>query len=301
MSMRVQTKRTIGFSVSGLKHYENAYYQNKRPSFAALSVTGARCGLNCAHCNGILLQNMLHTETAEKFISCVDKISNSGCKGILVSGGCGPAGSVPVLPCIDGIVYAKKKGLKVVVHTGLVDRETALLLKASNVDRVLMDVIGSEKTIRGVYGIDKSPEDFFNSMLYCKEAGLEIAPHLVVGLDFGMVEGEFNAIDMVRDCGADSFILVVLTPKRGTKMQDAAIPRLNEVVKVFSYAVENIRGAHINLGCARPIIYSAALEKAAIDLGFTVVAYPHEETIEYAKLLGIDTFFFEECCCLSKN
>ena len=245
--MSATGKRSIGFAVSGLKHYENAYYQNSRSSFAALSLTGPKCSLNCAQCGGILLRSMPHAETAEIFIACVDKIVSAGCKGVLVSGGCGPDGSVPVLPSIDGIAYAKMKGLKVVVHTALVDRETALSLKAAGVDQILIDVIGSEKTIRDVYGINKSPDDYYNSMLICKEAGIEIAPHLVIGLDYGGITGEYDAIDLIRNFGADSLILVVLAPKRGTKMQDTAPPPLAEVVKVFSYAAENMRNANINL------------------------------------------------------
>ena len=296
--MSATGKRSIGFAVSGIKHYENAYYQNSRSSFAALSLTGLKCSLSCAHCGGILLQSMPHAETAEKFITCVDKIVSAGCKGVLVSGGCGPDGSVPVLPSVDGIAYAKNKGLKVVVHTGLVDRKTAFLLKEAGVDQVLMDVIGSEKTIRNVYGINRTPDDYYNSMLTCKEAGIEIAPHIVVGLDYGKIEGEYDAIDLISRCEANSLILVVLTPKRGTAMQDVPPPPLEEVLKVFSYAAENVRNAFINLGCTRPFTYSPELEKAAVDLGFSAIAYPHAETVEYAKTLGIDTFFFEECCSL---
>ena len=47
--------RVIGFSVPGIKHYENDYHQNNPSSFAAFSVTGNKCSLHCSHCNGILL------------------------------------------------------------------------------------------------------------------------------------------------------------------------------------------------------------------------------------------------------
>ena len=292
-------KRRIGFAVSGIKHYENNYYKNNPSSFAAFSVTGAKCDCRCAHCNAGLLQSMADVSTTEKFIFQADKAVSTGCTGILVSGGSGIDGSVPLLPHIDGISYAKKKGLKVLTHTGLLDQATAYALKSANVDQVLLDVIGSEKTIRSVYGIEKTPDDFFNSMRFCKNAGLEMAPHLVIGLDFGKIEGEYRAIDLISQGGAENLVLVVLVPKRGTRMADIPPPPLPEVIDVFRYASDNLKNCRISLGCARPHSYSTALEKAAVDLGFEAIAYPHEETIGYAKRLGLEIVFFEECCSLA--
>jgi uncharacterized radical SAM superfamily protein len=82
-------------------------------------------------------------------------------------------------------------------------------------------------------------------------------------------------------------------------MENSSPPPLNEVFEVFNYALAKLRNCSITLGCARPHIYSEELEIAAMELGFSAIAYPHEKTIEYAKELGIKTFFFEECCSLS--
>ena len=246
----------------------------------------------------MLLKSMVDAGTPEKFISCVDKAVSAGCLGILVSGGSDIAGAVPLLPFIDGIAYAKKRGLKVVVHTGLADEETARALKAANIDQALLDVIGSENTIRNVYGIDRTPEDFAKSMFYCREAGLEMAPHLVVGLDFGRIDGEYEAVDMVSRAKAKNFVLVVFTPKRGTEMQNTPPPPFDEVAKVFQYAVDTLKDTHITLGCARPFSYTDELEKLAVDLNFDGIAYPHEKTIQYIRKTGRGMFFFEECCSL---
>ena len=291
--------RRIGFAVSGIKHYENDYYKNSPSSFAAFSVTGTECGCRCAHCDASLLQTMADAGTPEKFISLVDKAAASGCTGILVSGGSDSGGAVPLLTSMEGIRYAKNKGLRVLVHTGLLDQKTALALKATNADQILLDVIGSEKTIRSVYGISKTPEDYFNSMVYCNDAGLEMAPHIVAGLDFGKIEGEYRAIDLISRAGAEKLVLAVLVPKRRTAMENNAPPALCEVMDLFRYASEKLKNCSITLGCARPHIYSGGLEKAAVDLGFSAIAYPHEETIRYAESLGLETVFFEECCSLS--
>ena len=294
-------RRAIGFSVSGAKHYENDYYKNSPGSFGMLSVTGSRCDCRCAHCDGGILHGMMDADTVEKFVGCVDRLEARGCSGILVSGGSDIDGSTPVLSVIDGISYAKKRGLSVIVHTGLVEKKTALALKGAGADQVLMDVIGDADTIRGVYGLSKAPDDYYRSMLYCKEAGLVIAPHLVVGLDFGRVTGEFGAIDMVRAAGAEVFVLVVLSPKRGTVMQDTPPPALDDVLSVFRYASESLAGTSIMLGCMRPRRYSLELEMAAVDLGFAAIAFPHAETIRYAQGLGLRSFFYEQCCSLAER
>ena len=294
----MKSKNTIGFAVSGIKRYENDYYINSPASFAAFSVTGAYCECRCAHCDAGLLRSMADVSTTEKSISRVDKVLNAVCTGILVSGGADSGGRVPLLPHMDGIAYAKSKGLKVLVHTGLVDQETAYALKAANVDQVLMDVIGSEKTINSVYGIDKKPEHYLNSLLYCKKADLKIAPHIVIGLDYGKIDGEYNAINLINRAEAENLVLVVLVPKRGTKMAAITPPPLMEVIKVLRYAADTCKNSKIMLGCARPHSYSTELEKAAIDLGFNAIAYPREETVRYAQELGLEAVFFEECCCL---
>ena len=289
----------IKFAVSGIKHYENDYYKNSPSSFVSFSVTGGNCECRCAHCDAGLLRNMADCSTPDKFIFQADRALVRGCTGILVSGGSGRNGSVPLLRHIEGIRYAKAKGLKTLVHTGLLDQDTARALKSANVDQALLDVIGSEKTIRSVYGIEKTPEDFYSSMLYCKDAGLEIAPHLVIGLGFGRIDGEYRAIDRLRSLEAENVVLVVLVPKRGTKMADIQPPPLPEVLELLRYAARNLKKSRIMLGCSRPHIYSQEIEKAAVELGFDAIAYPHENTISCAEKLGLNIVFFEECCSLA--
>jgi len=291
-------KREISFFVSGIKHYENSYYSNSPSSFAALSLTGSACDLRCAHCDGILLRSMRDASSAERFIACVDKASDAGRSGLLISGGADRDGAVPILPRINEIAYAKEKGLKIVIHTGLIDRKTAFALKSARVDRVMFDVIASPDAIRDVYGISRTPDDYFQSMSYCTEAGLEVAPHIVVGLNYGRVDGEYEAIDMVRRAGAKILVLVILVPRHGTRMENTAPPKLSDVAEVFKYASDTLKNTSLALGCARPVSYAGELEKLAIDLGFKAIAYPHDEAIQYAEKQGLKTTFKEECCCL---
>ncbi|EKD34298.1 MAG: hypothetical protein ACD_75C02397G0001, partial [uncultured bacterium] len=56
---RREFRSEIGFSVPGVKHYDNPYYSNRPFSFAHLSVTGKACACRCAHCEGALLKTMI--------------------------------------------------------------------------------------------------------------------------------------------------------------------------------------------------------------------------------------------------
>lgn len=55
-------------------------------------------------------------------------------------------------------------GLKITVHTGLVDEGLADELAKAEIDVAMMDIIGSEETIGSVYHLSASPSDFKNTL-----------------------------------------------------------------------------------------------------------------------------------------
>lgn len=289
----------IGFSVPGVKHYHNSCYANRPFSFAHLSVTGEACACRCAHCEGKLLQTMIGAACPEAMRRAVDKLLKKGCRGILVSGGGDSNGTVPLQPFVEVIGYAKQMGLKVLVHSGLIQRETAARLKEAGVDQVLMDVIGDENTIRQVCRLDRKPGDYLQSMLYCRDAGLNIAPHIVIGLHFGQIRGERRALEMIRQADPETIVLVILTPVCGTAMAGIQPPAIDEAARIMATARILNPATPITLGCARPPgKYKRRAEMIAIDCGVNGIAYPDETTVDYARSKGLKTVFSEECCSL---
>jgi uncharacterized radical SAM superfamily protein len=289
----------IGFSAPGVKHYDNPYYANRPFSFAHISVTGETCALRCAHCEGKLLQTMIGATCPEAMRRAVDRLLNKGCRGILVSGGGDSNGTVPLEPFVEAIGYAKQMGLKVLVHSGLIQRETAARLKEAGVDQVLMDVIGDENTIRQVCRLDRKPGDYLQSMLYCRDAGLNIAPHIVIGLHFGQIRGERRALEMIREADPETIVLVILTPARGTLMAGIQPPAMDEVARIIATARMLNPAKPITLGCACPPgNYKRRAERIAIDCGVNGIAYPDETTVDYAWSQGLKAVFSEECCSL---
>ena len=289
----------IGFSAPGVKHYDNPYYSNRPFSFAHLSVTGEACACRCAHCEGALLRTMIGATCPEAMRRVVDRLLKKGCRGILVSGGADSSGAVPLEPFLEVIGYAKQMGLKVLVHGGLVRRETAVRLKEAGVDQVLMDVIGDENTIRQVCRLDRKPGDYLQSMLYCRDAGLNIAPHIVIGLHFGQIRGERRALEMIKQADPETIVLVILTPARGTDMAGIQPPAMDEAARIMATARILNPATPITLGCARPPgKYKRRAEIIAIDCGVNGIAYPDETTVDYARSQGLKTVFSEECCSL---
>lgn len=290
----------IAFAAPGAKRYQNSFFKNSRWSFVNISVTGRECACRCAHCGGRLLESMLPARTPEEMRLLVDRLAQKGCRGILVSGGSNANGEVPLLPFAPAIGYAKEKGLRVLVHTGLIARKTAAVLKEAGVDQVLLDVIGDESTIREVYRLERSPEDYLEAMLICREAGLSVAPHVVIGLHYGGIRGEAKALEMISRAAPQALVLVILTPMKGTEMAGVEPPPLEEAAGVIAAARLMNPGIPVALGCARPSGgYKRRLERLAVDCGVNAIAYPDEETVNYARARGLQAVFSEECCSLA--
>lgn len=289
----------IFFSAPGAKHYENQYFQNHKNAFVNLSVTGSSCACRCEHCAGKLLESMIATPTPAEMKSVIDRLAEQGCKGILVSGGANSQGEVPLLPFAEMMAYARQKGLKVLVHSGLIRKNTAAALKEAKVDQVLMDIIGDRDTIRQVYHLELEPQQYLQSMLNCRNEGLQIAPHVIIGLHFGQVKGELNALQMIQQAEPETLLLPVLTPTCGTAMVNINPPQIDDTVKVLATARVMHPATAISLGCARPPgIYKRQLEIKAVDCGVNGIAYPDEKTVAYAQRRGLKTIFNEDCCSL---
>jgi hypothetical protein len=242
---------------------------------------------------------MIPVASGEELKSLGDKLVEKGCEGVLVSGGSTSTGEVPLDGYFDALAYLKKIGLKVLVHTGLASRETARNLRKTGVDQVLLDVIGDENTIKRVYHLHKRPSDFLNSLKALKEERLDVVPHILIGLHFGRIIGEYHAVEMVTLVKPNTIVLVVLSPKRGTPMEHVEAPSPREFGRVAAITRILNPKAYLSLGCARPSGRDKEImERYAVQAGFTGIAYPTDETIQYAQSLGLRTVFQDTCCSL---
>jgi uncharacterized radical SAM superfamily protein len=218
-----------------------------------------------------------------------------------VSGGADRNGEVPLEEFISPIKTLKENDpqFRVIVHTGLIRRETAKKLREAEVDQILIDVIGDEDTIREVYHLDRRVEDYEETLWMLKEMGHRLAPHIIIGHHFGEIRGEWRALEMVTRVAVDTVVLVVLKSLQPMGENHFKIPHPNEISKISAIARILNPGIPIRMGCIRPAHpWKAAMEKGAIDSGINTVAYPLQGTIDYAKEIGLDTKFVEMCCSL---
>jgi uncharacterized radical SAM superfamily protein len=291
----------LTFSIPGTVSYHDHTLPFQKDRFAAISVTGNHCALRCEHCNGKLLESMIPAEDPETFLKVAAQIQFKGAHGMLVSGGANRDGEVPLKKFIPVIkdIKGKTPQFKIIVHTGLVRKETAQALKEAAVDQILMDVIGDDETIQKVYHLKKHVEDYEETLRMLKEMGHRLAPHIVIGHHFGRMKGEWRALEMVTRVGVETIVLVVLKALHAADKNHFKIPRPEETSKISAVARILNPSIPIRMGCIRPAHpWKADMEKGSILSGVNTIAYPLQGTIDYAREIGLETKFIETCCSL---
>jgi uncharacterized radical SAM superfamily protein len=286
------------FHAPGFKRYEtDELVQTDRRAFVALSVTGTACGLRCDHCDGEMLRWMQPTDGAALY-ECCERLVAAGTRGVLISGGSDARGRVPLASLAVDLARIKQRlGLKVLVHTGLVDEPAAEALASSGVDGALIDVIGDDETIRRVYHLDRTVADYERSLDLFDEHGVPSLPHVVMGLHYGELRGEETALHIVAAHDAAGLVLVALMPLLGTPMHAVAPPATEELVRCMHRARELMPGRPLLLGCARPGgDAKVALDRAAIELRFAAIAFPADGTVAAASDAGRTPRVHESCC-----
>jgi hypothetical protein len=292
----------LTFSIPGTVTYHDSTFPIQKDRFAAISVTGSRCDLRCAHCKGKLLEAMIPAEDPDTFLQVADRLRLNGALGILVSGGADRNGEVPLDRFIPSIRAIKEEHplFKVIVHTGLIGREPAGKLKEAGVDQILIDVIGDNDTIHDVYHLNKTAADYEETLWMLKEMGHRLAPHIIIGHHFGDIRGEWKALELVTRVGVETIVLVVFKTLNGSEKDHFKVPNPEETSKICTIARILNPNIPIRMGCIRPAhSWKAAMERGAIGSGINTIAYPLQGTIDYAKEVGLKTKSIEMCCSLA--
>ncbi len=299
-SARASFGDSVFFYAPSIKRYETSAYQNStRPFFIPVSVTGGSCRLKCDHCRGGILKSMHAAASPAQLLEIGERLARRGGGGLLVSGGSRADGSVPLSGCLDAIRELKEMGLKVAVHTGLVDERLADGLAAAGVDSAMIDIIGANETIKRVYHLNASTADFERSLALLCQSNVKTSPHVVLGLDFGNISGEMQALELISNYDIWSLALVVITPQPGTPMRAVVPPRPAELGGLFREARALFPRTPVLLGCARPAgDHKTETDALALKSGLNGIAYPAEGIVELAAALGLSPRFSEHCCSL---
>jgi uncharacterized radical SAM superfamily protein len=269
--------------------------------YPAVSITGNQCALQCDHCKGKILASMIPATGPDMLLGKCLHLSQKGHHGVLISGGCTENGRLPWDAFISAIRKIKEQtNLIVSIHSGIIGEREALALKGAGVDQALIDVIGSDDTIRKMYHVPFGVSKIMASMEALQKAGLPIIPHIVCGLDYGEIKGEKKAVEMIAAFDIDQVAVVSLMRVPGTPAADASPPRAEEVADIIAETRFKMPKVLISLGCARQR-GNSRLEVLAVDAGINRMALPSEEAVQRALGYGLDLRYQKTCCSVSQD
>ncbi|MGQ9585671.1 MAG: radical SAM protein [Anaerolineae bacterium] len=254
---------------------------------ASISLTGAGCALDCAHCGGHYLQHMVPVEQAMERARMA-----TSC---LISGGCDAQGRVPVNSPHLETVRQLREGRRLNWHVGLIGEGEAEAI-ASLVDVVSFDFVGDKETIREVYGLEATVEDYRRTYELLRRR-FRVVPHVTVGLRGGKLGHERPALRLLAKMGAEELVLLVLIPTPGTRYASRQPPSPEEAARVFAEARQTLPQAWIGLGCMRPHgAYRDAVDALAVQAGLNGIVSPARSALEEAERRGLRIVCTRECC-----
>jgi hypothetical protein len=292
--------RPIRFSTPTFKAYSSCEMEGcAKNSFPAFSVTAAGCALMCDHCQAKILEPMIPATSPEMLERKVRSlIAAQDLQGFLLSGGSTRRNEIRYERYWPVVERLKREfpQLKVAVHSALLDAARAHAMAAAGVDTVMMDVIGAQDTIRDVYHLERSVDDFEATLAALCATTMQVVPHIVVGLHYGRILGEPNALDIVSRHRVHSLVLVVIMPFYAAP-GSFATPATSDIGEVFQKARETIADREVLLGCARPPgMHRRVTDAYAVMAGLDGIAFPADGTLAVAHAIGRAAEQEHACC-----
>jgi len=294
--------RSIRFSTPTFKEYSSTELSGcNKNSFPAFSITAAACGLNCDHCQKKILEPMIPATRPEILDQKVRYlIETENLNGFLLSGGSNKKNEINYsryLPVVEKLKEDFPE-LKIAIHSALMGEKRAKEMESAGVDTVMMDVIGAQETINEVYNLDRPVEDFEATLAALCTTSMEVTPHIVIGLHYGHILGEANALDIVSRYDVNALVLVVIMPfyaKPGTFVT----PETADVGRIFGEARERLADQQVLLGCARPPgMHKRVTDAYAIMAGLDGIAFPADGAVSVAHAIGRPFTQAHSCCSI---
>jgi uncharacterized radical SAM superfamily protein len=294
--------REIRFSTPTFKSYSSCDVEGcGKNSFPAFSVTAGGCALDCDHCQAKILEPMIPATNPEMLERKVrELVATQDLQGFLLSGGSTKKNEIRYeryYPVLERLKRDHPK-LKIAIHSALLDAPRARAMAAAGVDTAMMDVIGSQDTIRQVYHLERPVADFEATLAALCETSMEVVPHIVIGLHYGRILGEPAALDIVSRHRIHSLVLVVIMPfyaKPGT----FATPDAAEVGGIFLQSRKTIADRQVLLGCARPPgMHRRVTDAYAVMAGLDGIAFPADGALGVAHAIGRPVFQEHACCSM---
>lgn len=257
---------------------------------AVISLTGAHCALDCAHCGRHYLQQMIPIWEAVERVSATTP-------SLLISGGCDAQGRVPVLPHLAEVA-ALRPGRQLNWHVGLIGEAEAQAI-APYADVISLDFVGDDETIHQVYGLDKTVADYVASYQLLR-AHARVVPHVTIGLRGGELGHERPALARLAQLGLDALVFLVFMPTPGSRYANRQPPDAAQAATILAQARLCFPDKPIYLGCMRPKgRYRDELDPLAIRAGVNKIVSPARPAERLAERLGLAVTRGRQCCAFS--
>ncbi len=272
-------------------------------SFPAFSITAGACALQCDHCQAKILEPMIPATSPEELERKVrDLILLQDLRGFLLSGGSNRRNEVPYPRYLPTVEKLKREFpyLQIAVHAALMDEARAKSLESAGVDVAMMDVIGAQQTVAEVYHLDRPVADYEATLAALRATKMRVVPHIVIGLHYGRLLGELNALEIVARHGVDALVLVVVMPFYAPANRPFATVPERDVAAVFMAARERLPGVAVQLGCARPPgRHKLATDAYAVMSGLDGIAFPAPGVVALARAIGRPVAQAHACCSIA--
>ena len=298
----VTQQRLVRFSTPTFKEYESSELQScGKNSFPAFSITAGGCALMCDHCEARILEPMIPAVKPEILDRKVRHlVEHEDLQGFLLSGGSNRRNEIRYSRYYPVVEQLKRDfpHLRIAIHTALTDEAGAKEMEAAGVDVAMLDIIGAQETIREVYHLDRPVEDFESTLAALCDTSMQISPHIVIGLHYGRILGEENALDILSRHDTKALVLVVIMPfyaRPGT----FATPGTAEVGRIFLAARRRLPDRQVLLGCARPPgMHKRVTDAYAVMAGLDGIAFPADGAVAVAGMTGRPFHQAHACCSI---
>lgn len=288
---RVMSYRNFGRTI-------NFYYTSDY--FPAVSITGSACSLNCKHCGRLMIERLAAATTPAELVRTCLRFHKQGSVGVLITGGCTVRGNVPLQQFLSAIREVKEKtGLRLIAHTGIVDYSEAKNLRDAGVEGVCVDIVGSKETTKEIYGIEIPPKDYIKTLKAFERAGIKnISPHVCVGLEYGRLSHELDALRIISHIKPSNIVIIGLTNLKGTPMEDVKI-NPSDLIRILCLARIKFPESYVSLGCARGKgRVRSEIDRLAVQAGVNNIAVPTPAACREAEKLNLKINEIKACCAL---
>jgi uncharacterized radical SAM superfamily protein len=294
--------RMVRFSTPTFKEYETSELQScGKNSFPAFSITAGGCALMCDHCEAKILEPMIPAIKPQMLDQKVRQlIETEGLQGFLLSGGSNKRNEIRYsrfYPVVEKLKLDFPH-LRIAIHTALTDKASAKEMESAGVDVAMLDIIGAEETIRDVYHLDRPVDDFEATLEALCSTSMQISPHIVIGLHYGQILGEANALEILSRHQTHALVLVVIMPfyaRPGTFVT----PDTSDVGRIFLEARRRLPDRQVLLGCARPPgMHKRVTDAYAVMAGLDGIAFPADGAVAVADTIGRPFHQAHACCSI---